>query len=378
MQDSRQLLTKARNGILKIASHRIFYLKIVMVVLGMFSALFFWEIFSRITYTKYSIPLDCLKTDELLNHVHVPNKTCPFITSEWNVVYRINSFGFRDKERSLEKPADTFRILMLGDSFTEGWGVSQDKTFSALLEAKLNNLSAKHFEVINMGVASYSPLLEYLQIKNIGLKFNPDMVILNFDDTDFADDTAYEALTTYDENHIPLSVRATFPERFKQIVDRLQQINAGELHLLNADNNRNVYMSFFEKHSVLFRELFSKKDIFGDVNGTLREPQPEEFILPERNISLISDMLKSEDVSFVLTLYPYKNHLLSNNNTGYFSTLQKFGDQNGIKVLNLLPLFETKNPGDLYFNHDMHGTVKFHELVANGIYDYLQNNNFLN
>ena len=45
-----------------------------------------------------------------------------------------NAHGFRDYERTYQKPEDTFRILILGDSYTEALQVSLEKTFSAFLE----------------------------------------------------------------------------------------------------------------------------------------------------------------------------------------------------------------------------------------------------
>lgn len=364
MKGNQQLINKVRNDILETLSHRIFYFKILFVVLGIFSALLILEIYTRVTYVKFHVPLECFQGDNVLNHSHVPGKTCPFVTREWNVIYGINSFGFRDGKRTLEKPANTFRILMLGDSFTEGWGVAQDKTFSALLENKLNSMNSGRFEVINMGVASYSPLLEYVQLKNIGLEFKPDLVILNFDHTDFADDWHYESLASYDKNHQPVAVRAVLPSDIEQFVRSVNE----------KDSINNL-----EKSSFLFRMMTHLKSTNGELmGGVLSEPSSGEFVLPERNLKLISDMLESKNIPFVFTLYPQKSHLESGGNTGYFSVLQNFGEQNEIKVLNLLPLFESyKNPNDLYFKYDMHSTEKFHELMVQGIYDYLAKNRLI-
>lgn len=376
MQDSRQLFKKVRNGILEIAGRRIFYLKILMVVLGIFSALLILEIYSRVTYVKYHVPLECFQGDNVLNHSHVPGKTCPFVTREWNVNYGMNSFGFRDGNRTLEKPANTFRILMLGDSFTEGWGVAQDKTFSALLENKLNSLSRGRFEVINMGVAGYSPLLEYLQLKNIGLEFKPDLVILNFDYTDFADDIAYEELATFDENHNPVSVRPGLSDKLKSFAYWAQEFNEDNIIVVGNGIVRDLLV-FSEKHSVLFRKLVVAKFLEGDINSKLKEPGSDSFVLPERNFQLISNMLRPKNTPFFVVLYPHKDHLLSKDNTAFFFKFQQFGDQNGIKMLNLFPLFRTKNPNDLYFRFDFHGTEKFDELMAKGIYDYLVKNKLI-
>ena len=46
------------------------------------------------------------------------------------VQIRINSHGFRDRERTLEKPPGTWRIAALGDSVAFGWGVPTEEVFT--------------------------------------------------------------------------------------------------------------------------------------------------------------------------------------------------------------------------------------------------------
>ncbi|PYQ23833.1 MAG: hypothetical protein DMF81_07510 [Acidobacteria bacterium] len=49
-----------------------------------------------------------------------------------------NSHGFRDYERTWEKPPNTYRILVLGDSYVEAFQVPLERAFPALLEVRLN------------------------------------------------------------------------------------------------------------------------------------------------------------------------------------------------------------------------------------------------
>jgi hypothetical protein len=70
----------------------------------------------------------------------------------------INSHGLRDEEFSLAKPADRFRILALGDSFTYGHGVRSEETYVKQLEAMLNHKLGNRgirYEVLNAGVPGY-------------------------------------------------------------------------------------------------------------------------------------------------------------------------------------------------------------------------------
>lgn len=93
----------------------------------------------------------------------------------------INSDGFRDREFDLQKPNNTIRIIALGDSFTFGWAVSTNDSYPKILESQLNEQSkGKTYQVLNFGVPSYNTAQEVELLKEKGLKYKPDIVILQF------------------------------------------------------------------------------------------------------------------------------------------------------------------------------------------------------
>ncbi len=93
----------------------------------------------------------------------------------------INSDGFRGPEYTVAKPAGTFRIIMLGDSETFSYMLSQNDTLPAQLESLLNkNSPSVHYEVLNFGVEGYCTFQEMEMLKTKGLKYNPDLIILNY------------------------------------------------------------------------------------------------------------------------------------------------------------------------------------------------------
>ncbi|MDD5246394.1 MAG: hypothetical protein PHS09_03255 [Candidatus Omnitrophica bacterium] len=93
----------------------------------------------------------------------------------------INSDGLRGPEYPVNKPKDTFRIIMLGDSETLSVMLAENQTLAAQLEAILNKHSLKtRYEVMNFGVEGYSTFQELEQLQTKGLKYNPDLVILNY------------------------------------------------------------------------------------------------------------------------------------------------------------------------------------------------------
>jgi hypothetical protein len=109
--------------------------------------------------------------------------------SEYVVRLEINSHGLRGPERSYAKPPGVERVLLLGDSFTEGFGVAESDTVRTLLEVQLNHATSGRFEVINGGTTGYSTDQEYLFYLDQGRRYDPDIVVLFLYYNDLSDDT---------------------------------------------------------------------------------------------------------------------------------------------------------------------------------------------
>jgi lysophospholipase L1-like esterase len=93
----------------------------------------------------------------------------------------INSLGMRDGERELVKKPGTRRIVGLGDSLMFGWGVRQEETFLALLEADLNaRSSGPRFEVWNLAVPGYNSVQEAETFAVKADAIGPDLMIVNW------------------------------------------------------------------------------------------------------------------------------------------------------------------------------------------------------
>jgi hypothetical protein len=74
-----------------------------------------------------------------------------------------------------EKPPNTLRIAVFGDSFAFGMDVGDDDTFAAQLERLL-----PHTEVLNFGVLGYGMDQVLLRFRSEGVQFHPDIVVLNY------------------------------------------------------------------------------------------------------------------------------------------------------------------------------------------------------
>jgi lysophospholipase L1-like esterase len=97
-------------------------------------------------------------------------------------LYQTNTHGLRDSEFPLEPSEHESRILVLGDSFTYGQGVTLEETFPQRIEALLNRGGTEDrvFQVINGGKAGANTRWEVEFLKNKGWAFEPDLVVLQF------------------------------------------------------------------------------------------------------------------------------------------------------------------------------------------------------
>lgn len=96
---------------------------------------------------------------------------------------RVNSDGLRDIEHEIEKPPQTYRIAILGDSYAEGLQVDLEKLFWKNLEDRLQgcfHLGDMKTEVINFGVSGFGTARELLMLRKKVWKYQPDLVVLAF------------------------------------------------------------------------------------------------------------------------------------------------------------------------------------------------------
>lgn len=115
--------------------------------------------------------------DPVLGTWHIESMVGDYIREDFETRgIEINSFGMRDRERSLEKATGTVRIAVLGDSFTEAFHVENEETFTRLLESRFKG----KVEVLNFGVAGFGTVQELLAYREKVKRFNPDIVLLAF------------------------------------------------------------------------------------------------------------------------------------------------------------------------------------------------------
>ena len=114
---------------------------------------------------------------------HDPHASFKHVSPDYNLTYQANGQGMRDKERDL-KAHGKKRVIVLGDSFVEGWGVATEHRMSDRLE-QLTGL-----ECLNFGTSGSFGPTQYLMLYNhLARSFEHEaLIIAILPDNDFLDD----------------------------------------------------------------------------------------------------------------------------------------------------------------------------------------------
>ena len=320
--------------------------------------------------------------DFQLHHRLIPDADGHSITKEWNVAYHINSLGLRDHEYSLSPPSDVTRVLVLGDSYTEGFGVSLEQTYVKVLETKLNALAqqGRRYEVINGGMFGSSPLLEYLFLMQRGLQLQPNLVLLSYDPTDLEDDRGYEYTTTFDEAGQP--VRCVPYKRVRAYsrhpIERwLIRHSMGYLYMENRLNK----LLYKYRHPT--RCALTTLD-FGLAYREAPEAITDDWSRNQRYLGLMARALRERRIPLVVARIPFGVEVNSTEWSGGRQTiglekgkiyhaealdraLETFAKQEGLVYLNVLPDLQASELHPLFYDVDGHLTADGHQVVAEAL-----------
>lgn len=386
-------------------------LRLALMFLGLIISFLFIEILLRATEKKIYDLSSCVSLDKNFHHVMVPNSKCRYKTSEWDVTYQINNLGLRNNEIT-PKSKDTFRVLFLGDSYVQGHGLETDQSFVNILENKLNNANfSQKIEVINAGVFGYSPLIEYLFLKEIGLSLEPDLVITGFNVSDFYEDrkrfaelkTSYPNLSDKELEQKIKNGEAVFDfslinqsavsEPTQKIYLPVLSFSVKQWFRENSKIYKTVSDFIKKKNQPIQQDVLYQGDMDLDFAAIMRGSKIKEedyqrlWDLPLKHLTMMSEALNQKDIPFIVFTIPdatqvsdrewpnrkalgYAEHFQDTRLPFQEVLKEKLKDS---KIIILDPLEEYKNNKDfpLYFPIDGHFNQNGSQLAAEFLYKNL-------
>jgi hypothetical protein len=284
--------------------------------IAVLAALASLEVLLRLTHL-FGAAVSWSQPDPLLGYRYVPHKRYWFFKeNDHPITGRINRYGFRDKDWSMEKPEDTYRIAVLGDSFVEAFAVESDRTFLALLERRLNENPCRpgiRAEVMNFGRSGYTQTEELLVLTHDVLPFSPDVVMLVFYPGNDIEDVSKETSPEPDRPFFHLSstgalvLDTSFTEagryKIRSLVNRVKQHSA-LVSLIGDRVNLYVRMKRFEQRDQADR-MHAGTGISGSRSLCTARPSStyaSSYALNKILIKAMADACRQRGVDFMLVV----------------------------------------------------------------------------
>ncbi len=286
-----------------------------------------------------------------------------------------NSLGFKDAStRVVPLVGRDHRVLLMGDSFTEGIGVAFEDTFAGLLyRAGLDR--ATPVEFLNGSAAGYSPVLYYKRIKyllDIGLQFDGVIVFSDISDVPdeagdyfcFDDDPAYKGYCG-SEAPKPKLKPPGFLERNFIVSDRVRRTIKSAIHdwrhpstnMTRASHVVNAYRygSWTLPGSTV--EL-PPLGVEGGVARSLK------------NMQALADLLARSRIPLTIVVYPWPNQLLyDDRESRQVSMWREFCVRHCTQFIDLFPAFFAEKDAHqdwcdrLFIERDVHFSTEGHKIV---------------
>lgn len=290
----------------------------------------------------------------------------------------------RHKGYPLEKPENTFRIVVLGDSFTFGQGVKRDETFPKRLEHLLNKASAgTKFEVINLGFCGLNTggEFEMLAERGInpdtwqpdgryrGLAYSPDLIILEYTLNDSSTSgRSLEQIKQFDDKW-----------RKGEVIIRL---NSGPYSLPVPDlvdrlltKYSRFYLFFLDRYNQILGRFGLRETGAGHIEATLNRYKDdfEGWQYSKQALREISYTCKREGIPAILAIYPEMVSLRQYPFRMPHEKIKNTAEGFGFHTVDLFSAFEGKDEKSLMVSpYDGHPNAKAHETAAFAILGYLK------
>jgi lysophospholipase L1-like esterase len=265
--------------------------------------------------------------------------------------------SFRNYPYEPEKPANTFRIATVGDSFTYPHELQFDDVYPKRLERMLNlggpGAPAVHTEVINYGMAGLGTAQEVTYVKE-ALKDHPDMLILQITLNDPAADNLadvraienkYKGKYTFGDLEMsPTKNRLLYYSKTLGFI-------ASRLH---NSLTKNSYVRY--EH-----DLFSNKQTWRSFRTA---------------VNVIRVLTKQQNVKFVAVIFPLFNFPLDDRYPfcDLHKQLDDYLESNAILHLDLLDAYKDipRSRLELIQGEDGHPNEIAHRIAAEEIYLFLE------
>ena len=111
---------------------------------------------------------------------NIPDAHRRYVTPEFSVAMDYNAHAYRGPLVPYAKPAGTHRVLLLGDSYLEGYTVPLQDRVAEVAQRLLTAGRGPGVQIVALGTGGYSTDQELLWLESEGERYAPDLVVVLF------------------------------------------------------------------------------------------------------------------------------------------------------------------------------------------------------
>lgn len=253
---------------------------------------------------------------------HEPNAEFVIDHGDFRFVYNTNELGLRELPGLKDEPdTNAFRIITLGDSFTEGIGAPYDSAWPRALENRLTEVltdSGVSVQLYNAGMSGADPVYNYRMLKDKLLGFRPNLVVQCINTSDLTDFLFRGGLDRYN------GARTKFKSGpWWEGVYALSYTFRMLVHTLGYDRN---LVKEWESEMIFEEALWVYNDLFKNQMDSLAnandfdvlymiQPMPDEIIngcCYYHHMTKLDSVLKESELISLDFFYPMQNRMNAN------------------------------------------------------------------
>lgn len=311
--------------------------------------------------------------DPVIGVWHKPNASMRHVTGDFDVTYYSNSYGAQDIERSKKSNASR-RVVVLGDSYVEGYGVAREDRFTELLEKRTG------IEHLNFGCSGgFGSIQEWLLYDHLASTFDhTDVFVFMLPFNDFSDN---------DPREFPASRYRPYLRKSGAGFEVYYPVTFEQRQLLFYDWGK-IIKNTIDNHWYLANLLRWTSDQI-DQKGRAKKKEPvkvsnrydrfQDIDLERLNFSFEQIVKKAGSRRVTFFTIPSKDDYYWAKQKGYnfrlTKILKEFAERfPQVRYVDLLPLFlahaqnHKLHYDDYNHAHDGHWSAKGHAAVAEMIY----------
>jgi hypothetical protein len=320
----------------------------------------------------------------------------------WGALFypvKTNSLGLIDSAvYRVELQGDRHRILVLGDSHSEGVGVPYPLTFAGRLS---ESLKSEGVEILNASAVSYSQKIEYLKARHLieQKELEVDEILVLIDFSDIQNELVYKDFEPTEKGALGdlafrLGNRLKNASTLYYLADGIrtekqQQAffeSIGEFYEDARDRpDRNIWELYSGFFSHFDDETLLSNPRFHGMGGWLEDESFRDLALEgissgQQYLLRLKQLCDEHGIKLTLSVHPW--HLQIRNGTAedeYVRRWKAFADEHGISFLNLYPLFINEEDPEMvirkyYIANDNHWNEFGHQKVAAFLEGYFTGN----